>query len=337
MGTRGGIDLGGTKILAVLVDETGQVRGQSRRPTPAADGPAVVAAHLAEAIRDAAVAAAVEVADLEGIGIGAPGVVDARAGTVAHSGNIAGWEAPFPLASVVSEALGRPVYLGNDVGVAVLGEAKLGACRPYRSFLGVWWGTGVGGGVILDQKRWVGRGNAGEFGHMVIRRNGALCPCGRRGCVEAYAGRRSMELRARALARKGEKTALFRIMEKRGVDRLTSGVWARALAREDKLAVRLVNRAVEAIACGAASVVNLLDLEAIVVGGGLGTRLGQEYADRIAEAMKPHLFVPERPPVVHVAALGDYAGAIGATLLVAQPDKPRRPRGKPGGDALAAA
>jgi glucokinase len=124
-----------------------------------------------------------------------------------------------------------------------------------------------------------------------------------------------MELRARKLHARGRKTVLFEIMEKRGADRLASGVWARALAKRDRLATDLIDDAVAALGAGAASAVNLLDLEAIVIGGGLGTRLGQEYADRIAQAMQPHLFVPERPPAVHVAALGDHAGAIGATLL----------------------
>ena len=321
---KGGIDLGGTKILAVVVDESHAVVGEARRPTPATAGPKVVAEHMAEALSEAAAEAGAEPAALAGIGIGAPGAVDAEAGTVASSGNISGWQAPFPLASAISDALGPPVFLGNDVGVAVLGEARLGSCRPYHSFLGVWWGTGVGGGVVLDGKRWVGRGKAGEFGHMVIRKNGAVCPCGRRGCVEAYAGRRAMELRARKRAAKGEKTELFKIMEKRGVERLASGVWARALKKGDRMAVSLVDRGVEAIACGAASVVNLLDLEAVVIGGGLGTRLGQPFADRISEAMLPHLFVRERPPAVHTAALGDYAGAVGATLLVPKETRAKR-------------
>ena len=99
-------------------------------------------------------------------------------------------------------------------------------------------------------------------------------------------------------------------------DRLTSGVWERALEDDDKLATALVGRAVAALGAGIASVINLLDLEAVVIGGGLGTRLGQEYADRIADAMTPHLFVRERPPAVQTAALGDFGGAIGAALLV---------------------
>src|SRR5204862_3065398 len=138
-----------------------------------------------------------------------------------------------------------PVSVGNDVGVATAAEAQLGAGRPYKSMLGVFWGTGVGGGLILNGEPWLGRGAAGEIGHVVVKRDGARCTCGRRGCMEAYAGRGSMELRARAKEKKGSKTALFEIMSDRGRDRLTSGVWARALDRGDDLAIELMDEAIE--------------------------------------------------------------------------------------------
>ena len=136
-----------------------------------------------------------------------------------------------------------------------------------------------------------------------------------RGTMEAYAGRAGMEARARRLVAKGHKTKLFEIMEQKGKPRLASGVWAKALRKQDKVAVRLIDDAVAAIAAAAASAVNLLDIGLVVVGGGLGSRLGQPYADRIAEAMTPHLLVVERAPSVVVAELGDLGGAIGAALL----------------------
>jgi glucokinase len=313
---RGGIDLGGTKILAVIVDEEHRIVGQSRRPTPTEGGPARIAAEMAEALRNAAATGGVPL-EVEGVGVGAPGSVDAAAGSVAHSPNIPGWDAPFPLAQVLRDELGTPVFLGNDVGVAVEGEARLGAGRPYGSFLGVWWGTGVGGGIVLDGRQWRGRGAAGELGHMVVNfggRSEEARPL--RGTVEAYAGRGAMELRARKLHEAGKKTTLFEIMREKGAERLTSGVWARALEQGDKLAHSLIDDAVEALAAGVASAVTLLDVEAIVIGGGLGSRLGRPYAERIGAAILPQLFSPERPPVVAVSELGDYAGAVGATLLV---------------------
>jgi len=313
---RGGIDLGGTKIQAVVVDAKHKVLGDARHPTPRDGGPEAVAAEMVETLLEATKRAEVAPAELRGVGVGSPGAVDEEAGTVAHARNLPMWEEPFALAEALSGSIGAPVKIGNDVQVAVDAEYALGAGRPYSSLLGVFWGTGVGGGLILDGKPWLGRGSAGEFGHMVVRREGAKCPCGRRGCVEAYAGRAAMEARARRALVKGQKTQLFKLMEKAGRNRLTSGVWARALSRRDPLATRLFERAVAALGAGIASAVNLLDLEAVVIGGGLGTRLGAPYAKQIERAMVPHLFVPERPPAVHVAALGDLGGAIGATLLI---------------------
>jgi glucokinase len=204
------------------------------------------------------------------------------------------------------------------VQVATDAEFHLGAGKPYPSLLGVFWGTGVGGGLILDGKAWLGRGGAGEIGHMVVKLGGARCPCGRRGCMEAYAGRAAMEARARRQAKKGKDTVLFKLMEEHGRTRLTSAIWAHALEHKDQLAIDIIDRALKALGAGVASAINLLDVEAVIIGGGLGVRFGQPFADRIGHAMQPHLFNDGHPPDVHVAALGDLGGAIGAALLVDQ-------------------
>src|SRR3954451_8748471 len=317
MALRGGIDLGGTKIQAVVVDDDHEVRGQSRSQTPLTGGPRDIADAMAQALRDSAGQAGTTPADLVGVGVGSPGQVDDATGVVSSAKNLPGWTGSFPLAQALRDDLGvQQVRLSNDVGAAADAEAHLGAGREAASFLGVFWGTGVGGAVILDRRRWVGRGFGGEFGHMCIKVDGARCPCGRVGCVEAYAGRKAMEASARERRDKGEKTVLFKLMEDKGRDRLTSGLWEKALKQGDALASDLVQRGVQAIAAGAASAVNLLDLDAVVLGGGLGIRFGQPMADRIAEAMLPHLFVDSRPPAVVVATLGDLGGALGASLLV---------------------
>jgi glucokinase len=157
---------------------------------------------------------------------------------------------------------------------------------------------------------------------VVVKINGARCGCGRRGCMEAYAGRSSMEARARRRVDDGKKTDLFKLMKEHNRTRLTSAIWARALDRGDKLATELIDEAVEALGAGVASAVNILDVEAVIIGGGLGVRFGEPYAKRIADAMLPHLFHDSEPPDVHVAELGDLGGAIGAALLARQ-----RPRG----------
>jgi glucokinase len=313
---RGGIDVGGTKIQAIVVADGQEVVGRARRNTPLRGGPHAVLGEIVAAFREAATAASVEPSDLDGIGVGAPGAVDARAGTVARAGNLPDWADPFPLAVALGEAFGTRVKLGNDVGVALEAEAALGAARVYGTFLGLWWGTGVGGGVVSNGKRWLGRGGGGEIGHTVVKLGGPRCPCGRRGCLEALAGRNALERRVRRAQRRGTATRLYKIMERRGQTRLTSGVWQEALERRDELATELIEHAIVALGAGAASVVNLLDVEAVIVGGGLGTRLGEAAVERIELAMQPHLFRPDSPPDVQLATLGDLGGAIGAARLI---------------------
>jgi glucokinase len=317
MARYGGIDLGGTKIQAVVVDDAHQVLGSARHPTPTTGGPADVALAMVGAMREALATAEVPLDELTSVGVGSPGAVDEEAGTVTSARNLPDWEGTYPLAEKLQAALGAPVALSNDVNVATQAEFELGAAKPFRSILGVFWGTGVGGGIVLDGQMWEGRGAAGEIGHVVVKSDGRKCPCGRIGCMEAYAGRGAMEVRAREKVDDGEKTVLFEIMAERGKPRLSSGIWARALERDDKLAHHLVDRAVDAIGVAVASSLNLLDVEAVVIGGGLGIRLGEPYVEKIRDAIMPHLFADHRPPEVLLASLGDLGGAIGATLLAA--------------------
>ncbi|MCP3103072.1 ROK family protein [Myxococcus sp. K15C18031901] len=313
----GGIDLGGTKIEAVVADAEGRPLGHSRHPTPADGKPEEVVREMHAALVEAMGSAGLSAHRLVGVGVGAPGSVDMKAGTLARVSNVGrGWTEPYPLARDLSALAHSRVVLGNDVQVAVAAEFRLGAGRPYRSVLGVWWGTGVGGGLILDGVPWLGRGAAGEVGHMVVKPDGAQCGCGRRGCLEAYAGRANMEREARKAANDGEKTKLFGWMKKKDRSRLTSSVWMKALEEGDALATHLIDRALRMMGVGLASAINLTDVDAVILGGGLGTRLGPKYAERLFHAMHPHIFIPERQPPVCVAALGELSGAIGAALLV---------------------
>ncbi|MGH2966543.1 MAG: ROK family protein [Solirubrobacterales bacterium] len=326
MVARGGIDLGGTKIQAVVVDGKWNVLGSSRRPTPTTGGPGDVAEQMAETLREAALEAGMRPSELTGGGVGSPGDVNEATGAVSKARNLPGWDGTFQLGKWLAKSLGTPISVGNDVQVATNAEARLGAGRPYKSLLGVFWGTGVGGGIILNGEPWLGRGAAGEIGHMVVKRNGARCTCGRRGCLEAYAGRAAMEIKAREEDKAGKHTDLFKIMKKHGHDRLTSGIWERALQAKDPLAEKLIDRAVDALGAGIASAVNLLDVEAVIIGGGLGSRLGEPYVKRVREAMAPHLFTDDHPPALHVAGLGDLGGAVGAAVLSANSDKASKRR-----------
>jgi glucokinase len=309
-----GVDLGGTKIQTVIV-RGDDVVGSDRVLTPRTGADDVVAA-IVGTVRASLEAAGANAADLRAVGIGSPGEIDAEAGTVSDSPNVPGFQEKVELGSRVGTPLGGvPVRLENDVRAAMLGEHRRGAGRPYRDVLGVFVGTGVGGGLILNGELRNGRGAAGEIGHTTVKPDGRMCSDGRRGHLEAYAGRGRMEAHARKLVEEGHKTSLFKIMEHKGKDHLSSGVFAKALEEQDDMARSLIDDAVWALGVGLASAQNLLDVEAIVIGGGLGDRLGPPFVDRIAEAMRPQLFVPDRPPTMLTTELGDLSGATGAAVV----------------------
>jgi glucokinase len=311
-----GIDLGATKIQAAALRDRAIV-GTFRLATPQSGERDVAAAIVAAS--DAALAEAeVHRSEVRGVGIGAPGTIDPEVGTVSSSPNLPGFQTaePIPLGSMVSEGLaGAPVTIDNDVRVAILGEWRRGAGRGFRNLLGVWIGTGVGGGLILNDEPYRGQGAAAEIGHIIVKPGGRVCSDGRKGHLEAYAGRGRMEVYARELHEGGRKTNLFKIMEKKGRTRMSSGVIAEALEEHDKLAEELIDGAVGALATGLASVQNLLALEAIVIGGGLGDRLGEPFLRRIEKEMAPLMFVPDRPPSMLMSAFGDLSGAVGAAVL----------------------
>lgn len=311
-----GVDVGGTKIQSAAM-RAKKVVGSARMATPLT-GAEDVSEAIGDAVTKALADAGAQLSDLTAVGIGAPGTIDPEAGTVSSSPNLPGFQGleAVPLGAMVSQALGGvPVKLDNDVRVAILGEWKRGAGRGYRHLLGVWVGTGVGGGLVLDGALYEGQGAAGEIGHMIVKPGGRVCSDGRRGHLEAYAGRGQMEAHARHLVKEGHKTELFDIMERKGRTRLSSGVWAAALEKKGKMAVELVDDAVRALAVALASVQNLLALEAIVIGGGLGDRLGPPFVGRIREEMQPLLFVPDHPPTLLSSEFGDLAGAVGAAVL----------------------
>lgn len=309
-----GVDLGGTKIQVAVLSGA-HVVGEARHPTPQTDAAAVMD-EIVDAIHEALGGAGGTRADLQAVGIGTPGTVDAATGHVSMSSNVPGFLHDVALGPTVSAALnGVRVVIDNDVRAAVTGEFERGAGRPFSNLLGVFVGTGVGGGLILDKKLRRGRGSAGEIGHTVVKRDGRRCPCGRRGCLEAYAGRLAIEQTARRHQERGTRTKLFDIMEAKGKDRVSSSVIDTALDRGDPLTVKLIHQAVRALGLALANAQNLLDLEAIIVGGGLGDRLGTPFRTRVGAEMHKHLRTPDQPPVLLGTELGDLSGAVGAAVL----------------------
>jgi glucokinase len=310
-----GVDLGGTKVQAVVLRD-GERVGQARLPTPPKGSNDEIVQACADTATQAFQEAGIEPSEAATLGLGAPGQTDEDGTTLLAAPNLPGVKGPLRLAELVAEKVGvGSAFLTNDVRAGLIGEHRAGAGRPFQSLVGVWCGTGVGGGIILNGEVWRGRGAAGEIGHIVVRRGGAQCGCGNLGCLEAYAGRAQMEARARREYEDGEKTVLFEIQKKKKRPHLTSGVWAEALDDGDELARRLIDRAILALAAGIGSVQNLLDVEAVIIGGGLGDKLGDPFVRRIEKQLPEHLLLPDRAPKLLGTELGDLGGATGAALL----------------------
>lgn len=316
-GTWIGIDLGGTKIYAVVLAE-GVVTAEAKRKTPTQGGPLAVVDAIVGLVGE--LGAGDAVGEVAGVGVGAPGVIGgdggAAAGGVVHqASNLPGWLEPFALGTSLAAELGVPVEVENDVNVGTLAEHRLGAARGVPDVLGVFVGTGVGGGLVLDGRLRRGpKGYAGEIGHTVVRPSGRRCGCGGLGHLEAYAGRNALDRRARAADAAGEHTLLVELAKGR---RMTSGVFARAFELGDPVTIGLLDEAVAALGAAIAAAVTLLDLGLVIVGGGLADRLGPGFVGRIEQAVRTRLFANGSSLHVVPASLGDQGGAVGAALVAA--------------------
>lgn len=300
-----GVDVGGTNVMVGLVDDDHEVTATAKEPTPdTAAGVIDLVVGMVQGLD----------ARPHAVGVGLPGII--HDGVVKELPNLEGWTEDSDVVGQLADRLGVPVAVGNDAQVGVLGEWVAGAARDARFVLGVWLGTGVGGGLVLDGRPYDGaHGTAGELGHVNVQPGGAICGCGRRGCLEAYAGRRMMTHAARRLVEAGRTTSLFEIMERKGKTRPTSAVWDEALDDGDELVVELFDRAIEALGVGVGSAINLLDPDLVVVGGGLAEKLGQDLADRIADAAAPIVLHDAKDRRVVAAELGDDSGVVGAAWL----------------------
>jgi len=308
-----GVDLGGTSMIAVVANSKGKILGSSGCATACTGTPAETIAQIADQILAASKEASVKVSKLQGIGVGAPGAVDSKRGLVVRAPNL-DWT-DVPLGRTLGKKFKTGVILGNDVQVAILGEHEFGVARGTNRAVGIWVGTGIGGGLIVDGELDRGaRGAAGEIGHMVIKEDGPECGCGRRGCFEAFASRTAMERDVRASG----KSAVLSIMKERQKDRMTSSVMARALEANDPVMKEVLARAQHYLGLLAGNIVNLFDPEMIVIGGGVAQRLKEDFIAPIREVARSRFLRPDPDNEVRIehAVLGDYSGALGACALV---------------------
>lgn len=309
-----GIDLGGTKILAGVVDEQNRIMSRAKEATPAREGPVALRDALVLAGRDALQVAGIGPDRLAAIGIGSPGPLDVDAGVIRSSPNLNVTD--FPLKGTLEEAFGKPVVVQNDVRVGGYGEYKLGAGRGYRDVLAAFVGTGIGGCLIRDGRIVTGvTGNAGEIGHLIVKANGPKCGCGRKGCLEAVASRTAITRRVHKAIKKGASTQLREVVKSK-TSRLKSKELSSAYRSGDPVAVHEVDRAARFLGLALGGLINVFGPEIIIVGGGVTEALGAPFVDLVRNAARSQAMAdPDRKVRIEQAELGDDSGLLGAALI----------------------
>jgi glucokinase len=319
-----GVDVGGTSLFAVVTNNKGKVLGEKRRKTRAKEGAGAVLERIVGTIEKAMDEAGVKPKDLRAIGLGMPGPLNPVTGVVYHAPNMGPTWNNTPVAAYVSEKLGCPAHLDNDVNVGVVGEHTLGAARGCDSAVAIFVGTGIGGGIILDGELYRGqRYTAGEVGHTILLADGPLCGCGRRGCAEALASRTAIEREIRAAIAAGRESVIPRLLEEGGRTSISSGVLGDALDEGDALTGEVIGQAAYYMGLLVANVVNILDPQAIVLGGGVVERLGDAYVDPVRDVAEQFYLNQQDKDQIRVveSELKDYAGVLGAAMLAKQLDK----------------
>lgn len=310
-----GVDLGGTKILAGVFDAELNLLGTAKVSTRAERGVTEVQKRIERCVHEALESAGCTLAQVRAVGIGAPGAVDGDRSTVLFAPNLPGWRR-IPLGRQLARALGRPVVVGNDANVCTLGVYEVEWRRRPRHLIGVFVGTGIGGGFIFHGQLYEGASHtAAEIGHMIVEVNGPKCGCGNRGCWEAVASRTAIYRRLREAVTAGETTVLTDWLGP-NLEDLRSNELRKAWEQEDKLVRRILLQTADYLGLGLANLVNLLNPEVVVLGGGLMQALGKQLLPRIASTARK-LAMPgsERNLKIVASRLGDHAGITGAAVL----------------------
>ena len=308
-----GIDLGGTYIKGGIVNENGEILVSDKTPTEVEKGDKGVAANIAKLANDLLSRLGLTVKDVEGLGIGSPGMIDSAEGNVVYANNL-GWE-NFRICDELSKLLGGvSVKIGNDANVAALGEVKFGAARNYNSAIMITLGTGVGGGIVIDGKLVEGNKGAGaELGHMVIVKGGEQCSCGRKGCLEAYSSATAL---IRDTKRAMEAHPDSKMWECGSLDKV-GGRTVFDYAPIDVYAKEVLDSYIEHLACGLVNYANVFRPEVILLGGGVCAQ-GDNLIKPLQKAFDKEIYAGDKGPGVPilVAELENSAGLLGAAALL---------------------
>lgn len=310
-----GVDLGGTKILAGIFDTQLRCVGRARLSTKAQRGPAAVIERIARCVQDAVDECDLDLRNVRAVGIGAPGAVNPEDGEILFSPNLPGWTR-IKLQKELSKLIDRPILVENDCNVCTLGVHQVELKGKPRHMVGIFLGTGIGGGLILDGKLFSGfNRTAGEIGHMILEVGGPKCGCGNRGCFEALAGRAALFRRIQDEVKNGQKTILTDMLGP-DLEDLRSGDLRKALKKGDKFVEHIIEEAAEYTGIAVGNIINLLNPEVIVLGGGLIQQLADDMMAIIIETAQDTAMTGTLKGIDIVASeLGDDAGITGAAVL----------------------
>ena len=308
-----GIDLGGTKILIGLVEkESGKVVSHIKKKTKKEKGPENIVRKMVEGVEELLEESGKSFTEISSIGIGSAGQIDRKNGIIIGAPNLDCYN--LNLKEILQDKFNIPVFVANDVEVATIGEQKFGAGKGCADFVCVFVGTGIGSAIVKNGHIIYGAtGTAGELGHIIVDLNGRPCACGAHGCLEAYASRSAIEARIEGALKKGRKSCISEYLEEGKA--ITSSMIRKSIEREDELVTQCVSEASEYLSGGLASVINLINPELIILGGGLIEAVDYFYKQTIKKAKSKSLPVPAEKIGFSKTILGDYSGVIGAALL----------------------
>ncbi|MFW5802786.1 MAG: ROK family protein [Verrucomicrobiota bacterium] len=309
-----GVDVGGTNILAAVVDDAGTVLGSGKGDVKVGEGVEEVANQMVALSEKAMRKSGVDWASISALGIAVPSAIDPESGLLLHAPNL-GWQ-NVQAREIIEQRFGRAVVLENDVNCGVWGEYAAGAGRGFSNVAGFFVGTGLGGGLILNGGLHLGtHGMAAEFGHEVVRYKGRKCGCGKRGCLEAYCSKtafcRQFE---KQINRKGKKSVLSR--EMKSFDRIKSSTLKKAYDSGDAVTRKVVHKGMKMLGVASANLVAAVGPQCIVYGGGVMESMGEELLPIIVGSAHEHLFGLQPEDVeLRLSALGDDSVPVGAALL----------------------
>lgn len=306
-----GIDLGGTKILIALIErENGKVLNCVKKKTKKDKGPKNITKKMVDGIEELLKTTSPD--EVYSIGVGAAGQIDRENGVILAAPNLDCYD--LNIKEILTSHFNIPVFVGNDVEIAAIGEQKFGAGKGCDDFVCIFVGTGVGSAIIKDGKIIRGAtGTAGEIGHIIVDLNGRQCACGGHGCLEAYASRSAIERRIEGALKKGRKSCILEYLE-HGKS-ITSSMIQKSIEKEDELILQYVNEASEYLSGGIASIINFINPELVILGGGLTDAVDYFYNKTIKKARAKSLPVPAEKIKFSKAMLGDFSGVIGAAFL----------------------